>query len=152
MALPNIFSKPVAEEVIQRIELLLPTAQPQWGTMNAAQMLAHLNVSYEMIFDNMHPKPGAFMKLILKTLVKKKVVTEVPYPKSSRTAPQFIMTGDKDFDAEKTRLIDYIGRVQELGESHFDGKESHSFGALTINEWNVMLYKHLNHHLSQFGV
>ena len=152
MALPNIFSKSVAEEVIQRIELLLPTAQPLWGTMNAAQMLAHLNVSYEMIFDNIHPKPGAFMKLILKTLVKKKVVTEVPYPKSSRTAPQFIITGDKDFDAEKARLIAYIGRVQELGESHFDGKESHSFGALTINEWNVMMYKHLNHHLSQFGV
>ena len=72
MALPNIFSKSVAEEVIQRIELLLPTAQPLWGTMNAAQMLAHLNVSYEMIFDNIHPKPGAFMKLILKTLVRKK--------------------------------------------------------------------------------
>jgi hypothetical protein len=152
MALPNVFSKSVAEEVIQRIELLLPTAQPLWGTMNAAQMLAHLNVSYEMIFDSTHAKPGAFMKLILKTLVKKKVVTEVPYPKSSRTAPQFIMTGDKDFDAEKARLIAFIRQVQGLGESHFDGKESHSFGALTINEWNVMMYKHLNHHLSQFGV
>lgn len=152
MALPNIFSSSVAEEVIQRIDLLVPTAQPLWGTMNAAQMLAHLNVTYEMIFDNKHPKPGMFMRLILKGLVKKKVVTEVPYPKSSRTAPAFLMTGDKDFDAEKLRLIDYIRKVQELGASHFDGKESHSFGVLNITEWNVMLYKHLNHHLSQFGV
>lgn len=152
MALPNIFSSSVAEEVIQRIDLLVPTAQPLWGTMNAAQMLAHLNVTYEMIFENKHPKPGMFMRLILKGLVKKKVVTEVPYPKSSRTAPQFLMTGDKDFDAEKQRLIDYIRKVQELGQSHFDGKESHSFGVLNSTEWNVMLYKHLNHHLSQFGV
>jgi hypothetical protein len=152
MALPNIFSSSVAEEVIQRIDLLVPTAQPLWGTMNAAQMLAHLNVTYEMIFDDKHPKPGMFMRLILKGLVKKKVVTEVPYTKSSRTAPQFLMTGDKDFDAEKQRLIDYIRKVQELGEAYFDGKESHSFGVLNITEWNVMLYKHLNHHLSQFGV
>ena len=49
------------------------------------------------------------------------------------------------------RLIDYINRTQQLGENHFDGKESHSFGPLTKTEWNNMFYKHLDHHLAQFG-
>jgi hypothetical protein len=49
-------------------------------------------------------------------------------------------------------LINYIKRTADLGESHFDGKESRSFGKLNITEWNNMFYKHLDHHLSQFGV
>jgi len=40
----------------------------------------------------------------------------------------------------------------ELGEAHFDKKESHSFGVLTKGEWDTMFYKHLDHHLGQFGV
>jgi ectoine hydroxylase-related dioxygenase (phytanoyl-CoA dioxygenase family) len=55
-------------------------------------------------------------------------------------------------DAEKERLIGFIRQVQALGAQHFDGKESHSFGVLNSKEWNNMFYKHLNHHLEQFGV
>ena len=43
-------------------------------------------------------------------------------------------------------------KTQELGRSHFDGKESLSFGPINAQEWNNLFYKHLNHHLSQFGV
>jgi SRSO17 transposase len=46
----------------------------------------------------------------------------------------------------------YIIKTQELGATHFEGKESHSFGTLTSTEWNNMFYKHLDHHLGQFGV
>ena len=92
------------------------------------------------------------MRFVLKNLVKSKVVSEKPYLRNSRTAPQFIIKVDKNFKEEKKRLIDYITKTQQLGEAHFDGKESHSFGALSKGEWNNMLYKHLNHHLSQFGV
>ena len=43
-------------------------------------------------------------------------------------------------------------KTQELGEAHFEGKESHSFGPLNKTEWNNMFYKHADHHLTQFGV
>jgi hypothetical protein len=92
------------------------------------------------------------MKFILKTLVKSKVTGESPYPHNSKTAPQFIIKETKDFDKEKQRLIDYIVKTQQLGETYFNGRESHSFGKLNTLEWNNMLYKHLDHHLSQFGV
>jgi Protein of unknown function (DUF1569) len=152
MALPNIFTKPVADGVIQRINNLTASTQGQWGKMAVAQMLAHCCVSYEMLYEDKHPKPNAFVRFMLKMFVKNPVVNEVPYKKNSGTAPVFIIKGDRDFDAEKNRLIDFIKRTQELGEGHFDGKASHSFGNLTKTEWNNLFYKHLDHHLTQFGV
>lgn len=148
----SIFTVSESQKVIQRIEQLTPTTTALWGKMSVAQMLAHCNVTYEMIYENIHPKPNILLKLLLKMFVKNAVVTEKPYKKSSQTAPAFLIKDDKNFEAEKKRLIDYITRTQQLGESHFDNKESHSFGRLTKNEWNNMLYKHLDHHLHQFGV
>lgn len=152
MALPNIFTKEVSERIIERIQRLTPDTPAQWGKMNVAQMLAHCNVTYEMIYTHEHPEPNAFFKFILKTLVKKKVVSEGTYGQSLRTAPQFVMVDPKEFDAEQERLITFIRKTQELGEAYFDGKMSHSFGRLNKTEWNNMFYKHLNHHLTQFGV
>lgn len=152
MALPNIFTAEVCTAILQRINQLTPSTQPKWGKMSVAQMLAHCNVTYEMIYENKHPKPNAFFKFILKTLIKRKVVGEEPYSHNSKTAPQFIITETKDFEAEKQRLVNYINKTQQLGENHFDNLESLSFGRLTKTEWNNMLYKHLHHHLSQFGV
>ncbi len=152
MALPVIFSRKVADEVIQRINNLRPDSQPKWGKMNVGQMLAHCNVTYEMVYEDKHPAPKGLMKLIIKLLVKNTVVSETPYKKNLRTAPAFLMTTEKDFNAEKARLIAYINKTQQLGEKVFDGKESLSFGKLSVTEWNNMFYKHLDHHLSQFGV
>ena len=148
----NIFSKRVTNEIISRIKRLKPETQPVWGKMSADQMLAHCCVTYEMIYDDIHPKPGAFKRFLLKLFIKNAVVNEKPYPKNSRTGPQFLITNEKNFNREKERLINYLKQTQQLGESHFDGKSSHSFGPLTSTEWNNMLYKHIYHHLRQFGV
>lgn len=148
----NIFSRGDCDEFINRINKLEPDSKPLWGKMNASQMLAHCNVSYEMIYDTIHPKPNAFMKFILKFLVKNKVVSETPYSHNSQTAPQFIIKDNRSFDVERARLIAYINRTLQLGEKEFEGKESHSFGNLSSKEWNNMLAKHLEHHLGQFAV
>lgn len=152
MAFPNIFTQVGADGIIQRINNLDAKSQAQWGKMSVSQMLAHCCVSYETVYENKHPKPNFFMKFILKLFVKNGVVNEVPYPKNGMTAPYFIITDERQFEAEKQRLIGYIKRSQELGEVHFDGKESFSFGKLTKTEWNNLFYKHLDHHLKQFGV
>ena len=152
MPIPNIFSSEVTEQFISRIQKIQDTTNPQWGKMNAAQMIAHCCVTYELVYENIHPKPGLLMQLLLKTIVKKTVTGTVPYKKDLKTSPAFLKTGEYNLAAEKTRLINYLRRTQELGESYFDGKESHSFGKLNSNEWNNMFAKHLDHHLTQFGV
>ncbi len=115
-------------------------------------MLAHCNVTYEFVYDNIHPPVSAMKNILLKLFVKPFVVGEKPYKKNTRTAPEFLITDDKDLDKEKKRLIDYLNKTQELGEADFDNKESWSIGPLSAKEWNIMFYKHLDHHFGQFGV
>ena len=148
----NIFDKSISEEIIERINALNPDLKPNWGKMNIGQMLAHCNVTYELAYENNVAKPKGFKKWLLKTIVKKIVVNEKPFTKNGRTAPEFLMTDEKEFNFEKDRLITFINKTQELGPTHFHNKESHSFGNLTTQEWNNMFYKHLDHHLNQFGV
>lgn len=148
----NIFYKEVTEEVITRINKLSPETKAQWGKMNVGQMLAHCNVTYDLVYDESIPKAKGLKKFILTLFIKNTVVSENPYKKNGQTAPQFLIKGDKDFGQEKGRLIAYLEKTQALGETEFEGKESNSFGALNIKEWNNMFYKHLDHHLSQFGV
>ena len=152
MSLPNIFTQSVADSVVERINNLTPDSKPLWGKMNPSQMLAHCNVTYEMAFTDKHPKPNPLLKLILKLFVKSKVVGETPFKTNSPTAPQFIIKDERSFEIEKARLIQYIGETLKLGEQAFEGRESLSFGKLNALEWNNMFYKHLDHHLRQFGV
>ena len=148
----DIFTQEVTAETIKRIEQLTPETKPLWGKMNVSQMLAHLSVMYEMVYEDFHKKPNPILRFLLKLFVKNAVVNEKPYSKNSATAPAFRITSEKDFEIEKIRLVEYMKKTQELGRSHFDGKESLSFGPITAQEWNNLFYKHLNHHLSQFGV
>lgn len=148
----NVFQKEVTQELINRLNKLTPATQAEWGKMSVDQMIAHCNVAYDMTFTNKYPKPKGLKKFIIKVLAKNAVVSEKPYPKNARTAPEFIINDKRNFNQEKEKLTNYLNKVQVLGEAHFNGKESHSFGKLTSTEWNNMFYKHLDHHLTQFGV
>ncbi|WP_018342059.1 DUF1569 domain-containing protein [Cytophaga aurantiaca] len=149
----SIFNNAVVTETLNRIDNLNTDSKALWGKMSVSTMLAHCNVPYELVYEEeKYPKPNAIMKFFLKAFVKDQVVNEKPYKKNSMTSPTFIIKGQRDFHKEKIRLSDHIRKTQELGESYFDNKESHSFGILTKNEWNNMFYKHLDHHLKQFGV
>ncbi len=149
----DVFNSKDAQNYIDRINKLSPETNRNWGTMSVDQMLAHCNVTYEMVYEpQKHKAPGGIAKFILKNFVKSKVVGEKSYPQNGPTAPQFKIHGDQDFDLEKKRLIGFIQKTQQLGREAFDGKESFSFGKLKAQEWNNMFAKHLNHHLEQFGV
>lgn len=148
----NVFDPAVTAELIHRIEKLSPESPGLWGKMSVDQMLAHCCVAYEMAFTNKHPKANPVMRFLLKTFVKTGVVNEVPYKKNLPTAPAFRIKNEKNFAEEKARLIAFVEQTLAAGESAFEGKESPSFGPMTAKEWNNLLYKHLDHHLTQFGV
>ncbi len=149
----DIFSPEIANEVIDRINHIMPNQRPQWGKMSADQMLAHCNVTYGFVFEpEKFTKPGMLKKFVLKTFVKKIVVGEKPYKINSPTAPDFLIKNTRDFEKEKSLLIENIKKVQHLGSQHFEGTENFSFGKMSASEWNIMFYKHLDHHLRQFGV
>ena len=148
----NLFQKEEVQTTIARVNQLTPTTKPQWGKMNVAQMLAHCNVAYDMALTKKYPKSGAIKRFFLKLFVKNVVVGPKPYKKNNPTAPEFKIVDERNFEQEKKQLITYLETVQALGHNHFEGKESLSFGPLTSKEWNVLFSKHLDHHLTQFGV
>ncbi|RYY58030.1 MAG: DUF1569 domain-containing protein [Chitinophagaceae bacterium] len=152
MNLPDIFTAEVAETIISRIDKINPDTKPLWGKMNASQVLAHLNVAYDSTFTDIHPTPNFIQRLFIKAFAASMVVGNKPYPKNGPTAPWFKITGDRDFEAEKKKLLAYIRSTAAKGEAWFEGKKNKSFGVLTANQWNTMFYKHLEHHLTQFGV
>jgi hypothetical protein len=148
----NVFTEKGTSEFINRIHNLTPETKPQWGKMSVEKMLAHCNVTYELIYEDKHPRPKGLKKLLIKLLIKNYVVGDKPFKKNGGTAPAFLIRDERKFKTEKDRLIQHLEKTQQLGEPHFNGKESHSFGPLTIKEWNTMFSKHLDHHLTQFGV
>ena len=126
------------------------------GQNEPAQMLAHVSKPYEMVCDpnyaHTHKRPNAFARLLLKSFLKPIVVGPKPYAKNSRTAPDFVVADERVLEVERRRLVDHINQVQAWGTKYFDGKENHSFGVMSAQEWNNLYAKHLEHHLTQFGV
>ena len=153
MTIRNLFNEKETQETIERVDKLTPETKGLWGKMDVAQMLAHCNVAYEIVYTDKHPKPGAFGRFMARLFAKSTVIGEdKPYPKNIRTAPIFKMTEPKDFEVEKERLVDHLKKTQEFGASHFNGLNNPAFGDLTDKQWNTLFSKHLDHHLTQFGV
>ena len=149
----NVFDAKDAQEYINRINNLTPETQRKWGKMSVDQVLAHLNVAYDLTFTlEKFPKPSFIAKFLLSRFVKPKITNEIPYKQSLPTSPAFIIADERNFEEEKAKLIGNIQRVQQLGREAFEGKENINFGKMTAQCWNNMFAKHLNHHLDQFGV
>jgi hypothetical protein len=149
----NIFEHGGSTHFIKRINALTEDSFPKWGLMSVDKMLAHCNVTYELIYESeKHKKPNFLAKWIMKSFVKRIVVNETPYKHNTQTAAMFVISDDKIFEEERKRIIGFIQKTQQLGAGAFEGKESFNFGRLTAREWNNMMAKHLDHHLTQFGV
>ena len=92
MKLQNIFTPESTQESIDRINNLKADTAPEWGKMNAPQMLAHLNVAYDIAYGKIEAKYNFFMKMMLKMMVKPTVCGNKPYKKNGRTAPVFVLS------------------------------------------------------------
>ncbi len=152
MAYPSIYDISTTQLLHARIDKLTENSQGVWGKMTVGQMLSHCAVPYEQILGLNTIQPPLFMRIILKLFLKKSMINEVPYKQNLPTAPSFIRTEQFDVTEEKIRLKDLIKTIQEMGAEKLAETPSLSLGKLTATEWNNLLYKHIDHHLKQFGV
>lgn len=148
----TIFDTTTTQLHLQRLDKLTQATSPIWGKMNAAQMLAHLNIAYSSADITSAPKNGLMTKLMMRLFVKGIVVGDKPYAKNSRTAPNFIITTEQDFEKEKSILIHNIKDIEAKGLTYFEGRENPAFGKLTGKEWSNLFGKHIEHHFEQFGI
>jgi len=149
--MPNLFNPSDVNELVNRISKLTPDAQRQWGKMNVSQMLAHCNKGMESAMG-LHHIPRAFIGRILGPLFRATALSDKPFGKNSPTDKSLIFTGEYNLEEEKLKLIAYIQAFMKGGA---DGctKEPHAFfGHFTPDQWALFQWKHLDHHLRQFGV
>lgn len=149
MEIKNLFDPTVKQEIIHRINTLHPDSQPQWGKMNVAQMLAHLQMPIAIAYGTHQPK-GSFLLRLIGPLFKSKLWDDKPWKQGLPTDPTFLTVGTgKEFEQEKSTLLDLINR---FSESAIVGEKHPIFGKMTKENWSKATWKHVDHHLRQFGV
>lgn len=149
MGIKNLYDPAAKQEIIERINKLTPETPRQWGKMDVAQMLAHLQQPLEVALGHRTIKGTFFFNLIM-PLFKKTLWDDKPWKKGLPTDATYIMTGEtKDFNTEKTKLLELIS---QFNEAALRDKKHPVFGFMTKEQWSRSGWKHIDHHLKQFGV
>jgi hypothetical protein len=149
----NLFDASVANRVKTRLAQLEPQSERRWGKMTAAQMLAHCSVSMQWAVGEVAPEKGPLAARLMGRLVKPMVFrNEDPLRKNSPTAKSLIVADERDLGRERDRLSGLIDRFAGGGASACTRNPHTFFGGMTPDEWAILMYKHLDHHLRQFGV
>jgi Protein of unknown function (DUF1569) len=149
MEVKDLFDPAVKADIINRINQLTPQSQAVWGKMNVAQMLAHCQMPLGVAIGSHRIKGSFFMRLV-GPLFKPLLLNNKPFKKSITTDKSFIMADTRDFEVEKNKLINMVDR---FAPDTIVVDEPHPiFGKMTKEEWSKGTWKHLDHHLQQFGV
>lgn len=145
----SLFDNHSRESIRTRLLNLKPDSKAQWGKFDVNKMLAHCIDTFEVGFGE---REVVVKKGILNSGFGRWLVIDSPIPwgKSPPTLPEyFLVTKPTEFARDHQRVLDYLdrfakGRDQKWGISPF-------LGNLTPDQWSRLHYRHLNHHLTQFG-
>ena len=148
----NLLEAARVEEVKKRIAQMRPDSARQWGTMNPAQALEHCSRGMEMALGDKTP-PRVLVGRIMGWIVKPMALgNDEPMRRNSPTAKELVVQDERDLGTERTRLCGLIDRFAAAGPNGCTTHPHAFFGRLTPEEWAILMYKHLDHHLRQFGV
>ena len=146
----NLFNPADRATLQRRLSQLQPTSARQWGKMNPAQMLAHCAAAMEMACGD-RQKPQAFLGKLITPFIRSAVLGPTPLRRNSPTNPDMLIGDEREFAAERQRLEKLVDRFCEAGPDAA-GRQIHSFfGQFSGEQWGRLAFKHLDHHLRQFG-
>jgi hypothetical protein len=135
--------------ILHRLGALGPSAQRHWGTMTVGQMVCHLGDVFEAQYD---AKGAAFRgtPFFRSFPLKHLALYVLPFPRGVRVTRAVFKTPPGEFARDLARVVEMATAYPErAGRNGWPGHPY--FGALDDREWGVFNYKHLDHHLRQFG-
>jgi hypothetical protein len=149
----NLFEPASTQEVKDRVSRLEPDSERLWGTMHVAQAVAHCAAGMELATGDRIPLKVAWPLRIIGRFVKPMALgNDTPMRRNSPSTKDLLIHEERDLRKEQERLCSLIDRFAAAGPAGCT-KHPHSFfGRLTSAEWSELMYKHLDHHLRQFGV
>ena len=145
----SIFDESIKNELISRIDKLQENSERKWGKMTVGQMAWHCQYPLKIAVDN---KPSTKKgSLLAKLFFKKSMYNDKPWRKNLPTAPQLKAKEPKNFNDE-VKLLRQLTLEAHETKSRENWNPHPAFGNFTKEQWGQMEYKHLDHHLRQFGV
>lgn len=151
----NLFDPTLAEDIRQRILRLNPESKRQWGTMTVAQTMAHCTFDIQMAAGVINPRRASFPANVIGLVIKALVFgNDKPMRRNSPSSPELFSAhpGRYDFEKKRTQLIATVDSFVAQGAACCSRHPHPFFGPLKPQQWAILMYKHLDHHLRQFGV
>ncbi len=147
----NLFDSATVADVKERLARLTPESARLWGKMSPAQAMAHCAASMEWAVGDTNP-PQMFIGRIVGQFVKPILLRdEEPMRRNAPTAKSLVIQGDRDLGTERARLCALIDRFAKGGTAACTQRPHCFFGRMKPEEWAILMYKHLDHHLRQFS-
>lgn len=137
------------QAILNRFGRLSSEARPKWGSLDAPRMVTHVTDSIRASLGELKltPFPGPLQYWPINVLV----MFYLPWPKSTPTAPELLERKPVSWATELEALT---SSVNQFAARDVNGTWTPhvAFGALTGAQWGRLNYRHLDHHLGQFGV
>jgi Protein of unknown function (DUF1569) len=140
-------------EILARLQRLAPESPRQWGRMTSHQAICHLSDSFRSM---MSAKPITSISTPFSRTVIKWVALKTPmkWPPGVKTMPEVDQEigGTKPVEFARDRR-ELEALVEQFAARHGDELQAHPiFGRMTTREWQRWGWRHMDHHLRQFGV
>jgi hypothetical protein len=145
----SLFEDSTRLEIHERILKLTPDSARKWGSMTPAIMLNHITDGLRVAFAE---TPVTIKKSFLTTRFAQWLIIDspMPWPKNTPTAPEYYLkTQPADFEADRQTFLKYLDKFAQGPEQRWG--DHPAFGKLTPQQTAKLNYRHINHHLMQFG-
>lgn len=144
----SVFHQNDRLSLARRLDAVNSASTPRWGRMDSRQMLTHLTDSIRMTLGELEVRPRSgplrFPPL------RHAIIHWLPFPKGAPTAPELLARRAEDCDAERAALKHLLERLGAM-EGAREWPEHPAFGRLGSRDWGVLVHRHVDHHLRQFG-
>ncbi len=147
----NIFNGADNAALLERINKLNGTSTPLWGKMTVGQMVQHCQKPLHVADGTLLLK-RSLIGFLFGKMAKKSFIKNAEIKKNLPTAPEFKIVDLSDFEKERRILSDLVTKFGQQGPAVIANKTHPFFGTMNDEEWGVLQYKHLDHHLKQFDV
>ena len=147
----SLFDVTTYNSIKERMNKLTPSSAALWGKMDVAQMLTHCQRAFAVPLSD-KKMPRMLLGILVGWAIKSKLYNDEPWKKNLPTSPAFKVTDAREFEVEKQKLSQLIDKFYSAGPTGV-GKFPHPvFGSFTKEQWGQAMFKHIDHHLQQFGV
>ena len=147
----TLWDEAARRTLLERARRLSPESRPQWGSFTVDRMLAHVVDGFRMATGELAVRPKKVRLPIGRWPLNVLFIHLVGMPKHAPTARELIARPPAPL-AEELRALDAQMALLASMHERTDWPAHPVFGKLSRRAWGVLGYKHLDHHLRQFGV